>query len=134
MTPIEIVHEMLRADAYSNWLGLEVLQVGKGSCLLKCIVKEEMLNGFKIAHGGITYALSDSALAFAANAHGLKCVSIETSITHLKPVLVNDELTIECIEINRTRSFGVYKVKIRNQKEQMVSSFTGTVNISQDSW
>lgn len=93
-----------------------------------------MLNGFGIAHGGISYSLSDSALAFAANAYGKQCVSIETAISHLRPARLNDELTVVCNEIHRGRSIALYTVKITNQEGVDISHFKGTVHISENEW
>ena len=81
---------MLENDHYSQWLGIERLGETPGTCQLKMTVRKEMLNGFGIAHGAITYALADSALAFASNSHGRHAVSVETSISHLLPVREHD--------------------------------------------
>lgn len=83
-SPAEIVQLMLEKDSFSNWLGIEVLLIEENVCRLCCTIKSDMLNGFEIAHGGISYSLADSCLAFAANSCGYQCVSIETSIRHLK--------------------------------------------------
>ena len=88
----KIVAAMLQEDAFSRWLGLEVLALGPGHCSLKMSIREDMLNGFGIAHGGIAYALADSALAFASNARGRKAVSVETSISHTQQLRVGDVL------------------------------------------
>ncbi len=133
-TPEEIVKQMMKGDHFSRWMGLEIVDIKKGFCKAKCVIKKEMLNGFSILHGGITFSLSDSVLAFAANSYGYKCVSIETSITHLRPVFENETLTILSEEIHRGRSIGVYSVKIYNEKNILVSNFKGTVSISKDIW
>src|SRR5690606_38635288 len=74
MEPLElaehIVARMMKHDAFSQWLGITVVAVAPGSCELRMAVREEMDNGFRITHGGIAYALADSALAFASNSHG----------------------------------------------------------------
>ena len=77
---------MISGDAFSQWLGIEVLKISEGKCTLQMIVRDEMTNGFNIAHGGIAYSLADSALAFAANSDGIQSLSIETSISHTKKV------------------------------------------------
>ena len=82
-----IKNKMYANDEFSKWLGIEILKVGEGSCQLKMTVRAEMTNGFKIAHGGITYSLADSALAFASNSHGRQAVSVETSISHTHKLL-----------------------------------------------
>lgn len=134
MSPSEIVQKMLTNDAFSNWMKVDVISISQGSCTLKCIVKEEMLNGFEILHGGISYSLSDSALAFAANAYGQKCVSIETSISHTSPAKLKDELTVVCHELHRGKTIGIYQVEITNQLNKRISIFKGTVFITENSW
>lgn len=125
---------MLMRDAFSEWLDVQVIEVNQGNCKLSCTVKPEMLNGFEILHGGITYSLSDSALAFAANSYGYKCVSIETSISHLRPVKNDQVLTVEAKEIHRGKTIGIYEVDIFSDENKLVSKFKGTVNISKDIW
>jgi acyl-CoA thioesterase len=70
----KIVDMMMASDFFSQWLGIEIIEVKEGSCKLQMTVRKDMLNGFGIAHGGITYSLADSALAFASNSHGQKSV------------------------------------------------------------
>ncbi len=133
-TPLEIVQLMLANDAFSNWMNLEVLTIEEGSCVLEMKVKPEMMNGFNITHGGISYSLSDSALAFAANSRGSKCVSLETSISHLRPTKVNDTLQAVAIEKYRGKTVGIYEVNIYNQDKKIISIFKGTVHISNEIW
>jgi acyl-CoA thioesterase len=74
------------------------------------------------------------ALAFASNSYGLQCVSIETSISHIKKVLINDKLTATSREISRNKKTGIYEVSIYNQKNELVAIFKGTVYISENLW
>lgn len=134
MTPEQIVHKMMEKDAYSRWLGIQVLKIKEGYCELQMKVQADQMNGFQIAHGGITYALSDSALAFASNGYGKHCVSIETSIAHMRPVQLGDLLTATCKEINRSRTLGLYEVKVNNQEGKLVSFFTGQVKLLDKEW
>ena len=76
----KVVDKMMDGDAFSRWLGIEVLEISEGFCKLQMKVRDEMTNGFAIAHGGIAYSLADSCLAFAANSYGIQDVSVETSI------------------------------------------------------
>lgn len=130
----EIVYKMMEKDAFSQWLNIEILEINPGFCQLKTSVLPEMVNGFNIAHGGISYSLSDSALAFAANAYGKQCVSIETSISHTRPAKIGDELMVTCTELNRGKTIGIYEVKIKNQADKIISLFKGTVHISDRDW
>jgi acyl-CoA thioesterase len=133
-TPNEIVAIMLEKDEFSKWMNLSIASVELGYCKLSATVHSEMLNGFEILHGGISYSLSDSALAFASNSYGQKCVSIETSISHIRPAKMGDQLIVSAEEIHRGRTIGIYEVKIKNQENQLISLFKGTVHISENVW
>lgn len=130
----EIVDYMMANDDFSQWLGIEVLHVSPGNSKLQMTVREEMTNGFKIAHGGITYSLSDSALAFASNGYGMQAVSIETSISHTRPVAIGDVLTAEAVEKNKSKRTGIYEVIVTNQKGKTVALFKGTVFYREEEW
>ena len=133
-TPKEIINLMMSKDAFSNWMKIELNAIEKGSCSLSCMIKEEMLNGFSIAHGGIAYSLADSTLAFAANSHGHQSFSIETSISHLVKVKIGDRLTSASREIHRGKKTGVYHIEIFNQNNELVALMKGTVYISKIVW
>lgn len=134
MTPTAIIDAMFNNDPFSQWLGIERLKEGPGFCTLQLRVRKEMLNGFAIAHGGITYALADSALAFAANAHGRKCVSVETSISHTQPVFEGDVLTTEVDEVSLNHKIGIYTVRVINQHNVDVALFKGSVYRRSEHW
>lgn len=129
-----IVDRMMAHDAFSQWLGIERLEDAPGRSVLRMKVRAEMLNGFGIAHGGITYSLADSALAFASNSHGIKAVSIETSISHTLAVREGDVLTATATEENRTNKIAVYKVAVSNQLGETVALFKGTVYRTGKDW
>tara|TARA_B110000459_G_C16509619_1_gene447349 strand:+ start:149 stop:568 length:420 start_codon:yes stop_codon:yes gene_type:complete len=130
----KIVKTMFDGDAFSKWLGIEVVEVKEGFCELNLVVREEMTNGFKIAHGGITYSLADSALAFASNSHGRKSVSVETSISHTKQCLVGDVITAKAIEKSISNKIAIYEITITNQKDETVALFKGTVYRTSKDW
>lgn len=132
--PVEIINTMMDKDAFSNWLGIEIASIEKGSCILTCRIKKEMLNGFSIAHGGIAYSIADTTLAFAANSHGYQSFSIETSISHLRKVQDLDRLKAVSKEIHRGKKTGVYHVEVTNQDQELVAIFKGTVYISKIPW
>lgn len=134
MTASEIIDAMFNHDPYSQWLGIERVKEGPGFCTLKMTVRDEMLNGFQIAHGGISYALADSALAFASNAHGRKCVSVETSISHLLPVHSGDVLTTTVEELSLNHKIGIYTVRVINQHHLEVALFKGSVYRRSEEW
>ena len=130
----KVVGKMYDNDAFSQWLGIEVIKVKDGYCELKMTVRKEMLNGFQIAHGGIAYSLADSALAFASNSHGRKSLSVETSISHTVSVKEGDVLTAITEELSLSDKIGVYLITITNQDNQEVAYFKGTVYRTSKEW
>jgi acyl-CoA thioesterase len=133
-TPQEIINIMMKNDSFSHWLGVKIDKIDVGICHLRASVTSEMLNGFRIAHGGISYSLADSALAFASNSRGFQCVSIETSISHVRKVSEGDVLVAIAEEIHRGKTTGVYDVHVKNQHNQTVSLFKGTVFVTEKEW
>ena len=129
-----VIDRMMEKDWFSQWLGIERLDEGPGHCTLRMRVRRDMLNGFGIAHGGISYSLADSALAFAANSHGRHAVSIETSISHVEPVREGDVLTARAIEEHCSHKIGVYRVIVTNQDDRQVALFKGTVYRTSREW
>ena len=130
----KVVDKMMSGDAFSQWLGIEVLEISEGYCKLKMSVGEEMTNGFKIAHGGIAYSLADSCLAFAANSDGVQSVSVETSISHTKKVVSGDALTATAKEVNKSSKTALYNISITNQNNIEIAYFKGTVYRTGKEW
>ena len=130
----KVVEKMMNGDAFSQWLSIEVLEISNGFCKLKMKVRDEMTNGFNIAHGGIAYSLADSCLAFAANSDGIQSVSIETSISHTKEVKSGDILTTTSKEINKSNKTALYYITITNQDKLEVAHFKGTVYRTSKEW
>ena len=121
-------------DPFSQWLGIERLEDGPGVSVLRMTVRAEMTNGFGIAHGGITFSLADSALAFACNSHGKKAVSVECDINHLHPVRTGDILTARAEEVSKSNKIGVYQIGITNQDGLLVATFKGLVYRTSEDW
>ena len=130
----KVIDKMMSGDAFSQWLGIEVLEISEGYCKLKMTVREKMTNGFKIAHGGIAYSLADSCLAFAANSDGVQSVSVETSISHTKKVVSGDTLTATAKEIKKSEKTGCYHITITNQNNIEIAHFKGTVYRTGKEW
>ena len=123
----KVVDKMYENDAFSQWLGIKRIEDGAGISVLQMTVCKEMLNGFYILHGGVSYSLADSALAFASNGHGRKSVSVETSISHTLACKEGDVLTAHTEEMSLSNKIGVYQITITNQEDKTVALFKGTV-------
>ena len=133
LTPNEIVHKMYDNDPFSKWLGIKIDRIAVGQCELSMTIRKEMLNGFGIAHGGIAYALADSALAFAANTHGRQSVSVDTQINHTEALKEGDEITAIAEEESLKNRFAVYKITIK-KGDLVVALFKGTVYRTSKDW
>lgn len=133
-SPEEIVEAMLARDEFSRWLGLKLLKVDIGYCELCMSARKEMLNGFGILHGGITYSMADSALAFAANSYGSKSLTLETSISHHRKVMIGELITARAFEIYKGSLISTFQVELTIGQNQIVASFKGTVLHSKDFW
>ena len=131
---IKVVQTMMKCDWFSQWLGINVIEVAPGSAKLEMRIRKEMLNGFAIAHGGITYSLADSALAFASNGHGRKSVSVETSISHLVALKEGDKITAIAKEESCSNKIGVYSIEVTKEDGQKVALFKGTVYRTSSLW
>ncbi|MHA7058730.1 PaaI family thioesterase [Aquimarina sp. M1] len=129
----KIPHKMLSLDPFSQWLGIEVLEVAKGRCKVGMTIRKEMLNSMGKAHGGISYSLADTAFGFSANTHGKYAVSIETSINHIEALEEGDYLTAEAVtDIIKTKiGFNIIEVK---RGEQIVALFKGVVFRTSKDW
>ncbi len=129
-----IIDKMMEKDYFSQWLSIERLEEGKGFCKLKMMVRMEMCNGFEIAHGGICFSLADSALAFASNSNGRQAVSIETSISYVKPVKAGDIIIAVATEQSLTNHLGNYRIEIQKESGEMIALFKGTVFRIEKEW
>lgn len=122
-----VVEKMLAVDGFSRWLGVEVLQIAPGRSVLRMKVRDEMINGFGTAHGGIAYSLADSALAFATNTGGFISVAMDCTISYPVAVRSGDSITATAVEQSTTNRLGFCEVTVRNQNDSIVAHFRGTV-------
>lgn len=129
----DIPYKMLSQDAFSTWLGIEILECEIGRCRVAMTVRKEMLNSMGKAHGGISYALADTAFGFAANTHGKFAVSIETSINHIEALEEGDYLVAESVieTVKNRLGFNIVEVK---RGDELVALFKGVVYRTQKDW
>jgi acyl-CoA thioesterase len=126
MTPEEVLARMLARDKFTSWLGLQIDEHGVGYCKLQYKITEDMLNGFDIVHGGILFSASDSAFAFACNAHGRLTVALDVSISFTRPAKAGEVLTVEAKEVHLGNKIGVYDIRTTNEQGELVAIFKGT--------
>jgi acyl-CoA thioesterase len=134
MTPTQITDAMMANDTFSQWLGVERLEDGPGRSVLRMTIRPEMLNGFGIAHGGITFSLADSALAFASNSRGRHAVSVDTSISHTRPLRSGDVVVATAEEEHLGSRIAIYRVTVARPDGELVALFKGTVFRTERNW
>ncbi len=122
----EVVTHMLENDLFSQWMGVDIIEIKEGYSKISMQVRKEMVNGFGIVHGGIPFSLADSAFAFACNNRNNLSVALDCAITFTKAINNGDVLTAEAKEIHNGRSTGVYLITLTNQLDQQVALFKGT--------
>ncbi len=128
-----VVAHMLERDAFSTWLGLELLEVSPGRAVLKMRVRPDMLNSFQCCHGGITFSLADSALALASNSRGRMAVSVENSLAYPASVRCDDVLIATAEEESLRDKLAFYRVTVTRDGET-VGIFRGAVYRTSRQW
>lgn len=117
---------MMRHDAFSRWLGLEIVEIAPRYCVARMTVREEMVNGFGVSHGGIVFSFADSAFAFACNTHGRLTMSIENSITYPAALRPGDVITATAAEESSSSRLSFYRVVVTKGDGSVAALFRGT--------
>jgi acyl-CoA thioesterase len=116
---------MWAGDRASKALGMQVLSVGPGTATVSMTVREDMLNGHDLCHGGLVCTLADSAFAFACNAHNEIAVASGFDINLLAAARLGDLLTARATEVSKSGRTGVYDVSVSNQRGEAIAVFRG---------
>jgi acyl-CoA thioesterase len=103
---------MWKEDDASKGLGMVILRIKPGEAVLAMTVKQNMVNGHGIAHGGFIFALADSAFAFACNSHNVRAVAAQCNISFIRPGKLGDRLVAVAREVSRTGRSGIYDVRV----------------------
>ena len=129
MTPQQVAEAtrdaMWRDDRASKALGIEILAIGPGCATLTMTVREDMLNGHDICHGGLITTLADSSFAFACNSYNELTVASGFSVDLVAPARLGDILTARCEEISKAGRTGVYDATVTNQRNERIAIFRG---------
>ncbi len=120
----DAVSVMMAADVASRTLGIEVLEYGAGRAVARMTVREDMVNGHAIAHGGLVFTLADTAFACACNSHGPVTVAAGAEIVFVAPARLGDELIADAVERTRFGRSGIYDVTVRRGAE-VIAEFRG---------
>ena len=112
-------------DRASQGLGMSVDACGPGGATVSMRVRPDMVNGHGVCHGGLVFALADSAFAFACNSYGDNTVAAGAAIEFLRPAREGDVLTAVAAERWRAGRAGIYEIEVRNQQGELVALFRG---------
>ena len=123
--------EMWAVDNASRLLGIEVEVTAVGAATATMRVREDMVNGFNVCHGGMVYTLADTAFAFACNSYNQITLSASGNIHYLRSAMLGDELTAVAVEDYRGDRRGFYTVRVTNQNGEAVALFRGR-SVSRD--
>jgi acyl-CoA thioesterase len=116
---------MWDSDAASKWLGMRIVDVDEGTATLDLTVADHHCNGHGICHGGITFALADSAFAFACNSRNQSTVAQHNMISYTAPARSGDTLTAQARELSLTGRSGIYDVTVTDQTGRTIAQFRG---------
>ena len=128
-TPQELAERvrdaMWAGDHATQMLGMRIIEVGPGRSVIEMTVRQDMLNGHAICHGGLITTLADSAFAFACNSYNELTVASGFAIDLLAPGRLGDVLTATCTELSKVGRTGVYDSEVRNQRGERIAAFRG---------
>jgi acyl-CoA thioesterase len=111
--------------ASREFMQMQLLSCAPGRAVMRMTVRESMLNGHKICHGGLIFTLADSTFAFACNSYNLVAVAAGCSIEFLKPAYLDDVLTCEGVEQTLSGRHGIYDMRVSNQRGEVLALFRG---------
>ena len=120
-----VVRSLYLADRASQWLELEFIEVAPGRVRIAMTVREDMVNGHGMCHGGIVFTFADSAFAFACNSHGDPMVAAGASIEFLAPTPLGERVTATATEVVRAARHGIYDVAVTGASGSPLAHFRG---------
>jgi acyl-CoA thioesterase len=122
----DVAAAMMRDDQAGKHLKIELEKIASGSAITRMEVRDDMVNGLGICHGGVTFTLADTTFALACNSRNRKTVAVECTINFVAASKVGDVLTAEAREISVKGRIGIYDITVRNQNSELIAEFRGT--------
>ncbi len=113
-------------DRFARLSGISLEEMGEGTALTRMTVQDIHLNGLNIVHGGAVFTLADLAFAAASNSRGQAAVSINASITYIRPAQEGTILTARASEVFSHRTLSGYTVQVKDDQDRLVATFQGT--------
>lgn len=125
-SPSQIMEVVMTRDFAAQAMGIKLNSVTEGKASLSMKVRKDMLNGLAICHGGIIFALADTAFAYACNSRNRKTVALQCTISFVKSAVEGDTLTALAEEVSLQGRTGLYDITVTNQNNETISHFRGT--------
>ena len=126
LSPQDIAQAMLAADRASASLGMELVEIREGYCRMSMLVRDDMVNGLGICHGGLIFAFGDTTFAFACNSRNVRTVALNCTINFLNAASVGTRLFAEACEKSLKGRTGLYDVAISDEHGRLIAEFRGT--------
>jgi acyl-CoA thioesterase len=126
----ERIRRLAAHDPFVRSLGMRCTEAAPGRASVTLAIQKQHLNFMGTCHGGVTFALADTAFGLASNSHGLVAAGIDAHITYHVAAQAGDTLTATAVEISRTRKLAVYRVDVVREDATLIASFAGTVYVS----
>ena len=120
-----VVHAMMAKDAFSQMMGMEIVDVRPRGSTVRMTVRPDMVNGFGVCHGGVAFSLADSAFAFACNTYDQRAVAQHCAVTFLQSGREGDVLSAHALERTRAGRSGIYDVTVRRGDDTIIAEFRG---------
>ncbi len=118
------IKKLFEKDQYAKLSGIETLEINPGQAKCKMLIRDIHRNGLGMTHGGALFTLADFTFSIAANSHGRYCVSLNATISYVKAA-INGTLFAEAKELSLNNKVGTYDVKITDEKNELIATFTG---------
>ncbi|HWI84138.1 methylmalonyl Co-A mutase-associated GTPase MeaB [Ramlibacter sp.] len=129
--PADRVRRLAAIDPLAQWLGIRCIEAGAGTATVELTLGPAHLNFNGTCHGGVTFALADTAFGLASNSHGRVAAGIDAHITYQLAAVAGETLVARASEVSRSKKLAVYRVDVTKPDGSPVSSFTGTVYVTQ---
>jgi acyl-CoA thioesterase len=131
-TAVAVGAHLFANDRASKAMGMRIVAISEGAAFLEMKVRDDMLNGFDICHGGFITTLADSAFAFACNSTGEMTVAAGLTVDFLAPAKAGDVLTARAFEVVQSGRTGVYDITVTNQRGEQVAMVRGRAHRMKD--
>ena len=121
----KVIQSLHAKDETARSLGISIDAAGMGWCKINMVVRDDMVNGHSVAHGGFIFTLADTAMAYASNGENNQTLAQHCQITFISPGKQGEILVATAREVSRTNRNGLFDVEVRGENERLIAAFRG---------